>query len=233
MKNCPICNGEVKDTAKFCKHCGNKIEQKELFCEECGAKLEAGSTFCDECGARLDGAPVQDDPWAHFNFSTDKSDNVWQKELSQPKVQNKPCSKTSTQNESSANAEELRKLGNKLIHESVSAFKGVSSEGVAYLKKAMIAGNDLAGCDYCMWAYMADRSVFKDSIKLLEKYLSKGVTYAYYGLSEVYRVEVSKMYADLDDAYSEKQEKEIEAQQEKYDKLYKEYKEKYKQTCGR
>jgi len=56
MKHCPICNGEVKDTAKFCRHCGNKIEEKvqskEVFCEECGAKLEPGSTFCDECGAK-------------------------------------------------------------------------------------------------------------------------------------------------------------------------------------
>ncbi len=233
MKNCPICNGEVKDTAKFCRHCGNKIEQKELFCEECGAKLEPGSTFCDECGAKLDGAPVQDDPWADFNFVANQNDNVWQKELSQPKVQNKPCTKTSTQTESSANAEEWRKLGNKLIHESVSAFKGVSNEGVAYLKKAMIAGNDLAGCDYCMWAYMEDRSVFKDSIKLLETYVNKGVTHAYFSLSEVYRVEVSRMYADLDDVCSEKQEKEIEALQEKYDKLRKEYKAKYEQACKR
>ena len=69
MANCPNCNKEVKENAKFCRHCGSKIEQKPAFvyCDECGAKLEAGATFCDECGAQLEGTPAQnDDPWADF-----------------------------------------------------------------------------------------------------------------------------------------------------------------------
>ena len=78
MKNCPNCNGEVKDTAKFCKHCGTKIEQKQI-CSQCGAELDFGSTFCEECGAKTGlnnnatqfnnvnnenpWAEVDDDPW--------------------------------------------------------------------------------------------------------------------------------------------------------------------------
>ncbi len=76
MKNCPNCNGEVKDTAKFCKHCGTKIEQKQI-CSQCGATLDGDSDFCEECGAKtglsnnvsLGGnnqnpwAEVDDDPW--------------------------------------------------------------------------------------------------------------------------------------------------------------------------
>ena len=65
MANCPKCNGQISDTAKFCKHCGNKIEQKPafVFCEECGAKIEANAPFCEECGAKT--AVANDDPWAN------------------------------------------------------------------------------------------------------------------------------------------------------------------------
>ena len=65
MANCPKCNGQISDTAKFCKHCGNKIEQKAafVFCEECGAKIEANAPFCEECGAKT--AVSKDDPWAN------------------------------------------------------------------------------------------------------------------------------------------------------------------------
>ncbi len=79
MKNCPNCNGQISDTAKFCKHCGTKIEQKPefIFCEECGAKIEADAPFCEECGAKVGGAQEEDlwadanneesaDPWASF-----------------------------------------------------------------------------------------------------------------------------------------------------------------------
>lgn len=67
MKNCPNCNSQISDTAKFCKYCGNKIEEKkqELFCEECGAKIDADAPFCEECGAKV-GGDIQEDPWAEI-----------------------------------------------------------------------------------------------------------------------------------------------------------------------
>ena len=55
MKNCPNCNFEVSDTAKFCVSCGFNIKEheeklnKEYFCAECGTKF-SGGTFCPECG---------------------------------------------------------------------------------------------------------------------------------------------------------------------------------------
>ena len=67
MKNCPNCNSQISDTAKFCKYCGNKIEEKkqEIFCEECGAKIDADAPYCEECGAKV-GGDIQEDPWAEF-----------------------------------------------------------------------------------------------------------------------------------------------------------------------
>ena len=55
MKNCPNCNANVSDTAKFCVSCGFNIREheeklnKEYFCAECGTKF-SGGTFCPECG---------------------------------------------------------------------------------------------------------------------------------------------------------------------------------------
>ncbi len=76
MKNCPNCNGQISDSAKFCKHCGNKIEQKPqfVFCEECGAKIEVNAPFCEECGAKGSGAQA-DDPWGEFDKP--KNDDPW------------------------------------------------------------------------------------------------------------------------------------------------------------
>ena len=61
MKNCPNCNFEVSDTAKFCRSCGFNIKKYEeenqggtMFCDECGAKIPFGSAFCEECGFKLE-----------------------------------------------------------------------------------------------------------------------------------------------------------------------------------
>lgn len=56
MKNCPKCNCQVSDSAKFCKRCGCKIEeqkQQTIFCENCGSPVEQGATFCAECGSKV------------------------------------------------------------------------------------------------------------------------------------------------------------------------------------
>ena len=58
MKQCPKCQANIIDTAKFCPKCGVNIKQyeeenpKDSFCSECGAKLVEGD-FCPECGARV------------------------------------------------------------------------------------------------------------------------------------------------------------------------------------
>ncbi len=55
MKECPNCNAQVVDSAKFCNKCGSKIleKQKNVFCIECGAKNSDDSLFCIECGCSL------------------------------------------------------------------------------------------------------------------------------------------------------------------------------------
>ncbi len=48
--NCPICQLENRQGARFCKECGTNLE---LTCSGCGAACELGSKFCDACGYSL------------------------------------------------------------------------------------------------------------------------------------------------------------------------------------
>jgi class 3 adenylate cyclase/tetratricopeptide (TPR) repeat protein len=47
---CPKCQFENRDEAKFCGECGHKFE---ISCPECGADNRVGNKFCDECGSNL------------------------------------------------------------------------------------------------------------------------------------------------------------------------------------
>ena len=55
MKQCPKCQSNISDTAKFCVKCGCNIKKHEeeqaqaYFCPECGTKF-SGGMFCPECG---------------------------------------------------------------------------------------------------------------------------------------------------------------------------------------
>ena len=48
--NCPNCQFENREGAKFCGKCGHKFE---ITCPECGTKNQAKNNFCDECGSKL------------------------------------------------------------------------------------------------------------------------------------------------------------------------------------
>ena len=75
-------------------------------------------------------------------------------------------------------------------------------KGISYLKQAMVGGDTKAGCEYCMFAYTYDRSVFADAIKMLKSLESKGETYAYGKIAHVYWLESQRLYADMDEALS-------------------------------
>ena len=84
--NCPKCQKQIPDTAKFCNHCGCNVkealaEAQSSFCNNCGAKLNKGDTFCCECGAKVAGAAsastVSDDPWAEVDGKKTDSANPW------------------------------------------------------------------------------------------------------------------------------------------------------------
>jgi len=47
---CPQCQFENREEAKFCKKCGNKLEP---LCPSCGHPCQVDSIFCDECGHDL------------------------------------------------------------------------------------------------------------------------------------------------------------------------------------
>jgi class 3 adenylate cyclase/tetratricopeptide (TPR) repeat protein len=47
---CPQCQHENRDGAKFCNECGAKLD---AACPACGHQNPSGSGFCDECGARI------------------------------------------------------------------------------------------------------------------------------------------------------------------------------------
>jgi tetratricopeptide (TPR) repeat protein len=47
---CPKCQFENREDAKFCKKCGAKLE---LTCSQCNTSLAPDSLFCDECGFDL------------------------------------------------------------------------------------------------------------------------------------------------------------------------------------
>jgi class 3 adenylate cyclase/tetratricopeptide (TPR) repeat protein len=48
--NCPKCQFENRENAKFCKECGADLI---VPCSQCGTVYELGSKFCDECGYKL------------------------------------------------------------------------------------------------------------------------------------------------------------------------------------
>ena len=47
---CPQCQFENVDGAKFCNECGSKLE---VSCSKCGKPNPTGSKFCNECGNEL------------------------------------------------------------------------------------------------------------------------------------------------------------------------------------
>ena len=47
---CPECQFENREGAKFCNECGHKFD---VACPECNASNRVGSIFCDECGRKL------------------------------------------------------------------------------------------------------------------------------------------------------------------------------------
>jgi len=60
MKQCPKCQANISDTAKFCMECGCNIKKyedehaqpKARFCPECGTEIPKGA-FCPECGYNI------------------------------------------------------------------------------------------------------------------------------------------------------------------------------------
>ena len=55
---CPNCQFENRDGAKFCNECGHKFQ---LTCPNCGSNNRIGSKFCDECGTELS-SPIEPAP---------------------------------------------------------------------------------------------------------------------------------------------------------------------------
>jgi class 3 adenylate cyclase/tetratricopeptide (TPR) repeat protein len=47
---CPECQSDNRQEAKFCSECGHKFD---LSCPECRNSVKAYSKFCDECGCKL------------------------------------------------------------------------------------------------------------------------------------------------------------------------------------
>ena len=60
MKNCPKCNGELKDTAKFCKFCGANLKEYE----------EKAVKYCSECGAPCEDTEVKENKKTEINIDT-------------------------------------------------------------------------------------------------------------------------------------------------------------------
>ena len=53
---CPRCNTENREGAKFCVECGARLV---LVCSECEAKLPSRARFCDACGAQVSPPPAK------------------------------------------------------------------------------------------------------------------------------------------------------------------------------
>jgi len=53
---CPKCQFQNRDGAKFCKKCGHTLE---ITCPKCGNMHLADSIFCDKCGHNLIAAPAE------------------------------------------------------------------------------------------------------------------------------------------------------------------------------
>ena len=52
---CPKCQFENREGAKFCNECGSKFD---VVCPKCNASNRVGSKFCDECGNKLTAKPA-------------------------------------------------------------------------------------------------------------------------------------------------------------------------------
>jgi len=50
---CPKCNHNNREEAKFCEECGANLQS---ICPMCGSELRPQAKFCDNCGARIAGA---------------------------------------------------------------------------------------------------------------------------------------------------------------------------------
>lgn len=48
---CPKCQSDNKDGAKFCGKCGSKLA---LICHQCNSENDIDNHFCNECGQRLE-----------------------------------------------------------------------------------------------------------------------------------------------------------------------------------
>lgn len=60
--NCPACQHENRDGAKFCEECASPLKRT---CAGCASPLRPGAKFCDECGApTTDATPVRHGPGA-------------------------------------------------------------------------------------------------------------------------------------------------------------------------
>ena len=55
---CPKCQFNNREGAKFCNECGHKFQ---LTCPDCGSNNRVGSKFCDECGSNLS-VPIKEAP---------------------------------------------------------------------------------------------------------------------------------------------------------------------------
>lgn len=82
---CPKCQSDNREGAKFCKECGSKLE---YACPQCGKAYAPGTKFCDECGYSL-AQPAKPSPRAlSFDEKLDRiqrylPEGVTQKVLSQ------------------------------------------------------------------------------------------------------------------------------------------------------
>src|SRR2546423_14091617 len=52
---CPRCQHDNRDDARFCRGCGAAMS---LSCPKCGVNVTPGSRFCDKCGAALTDPPT-------------------------------------------------------------------------------------------------------------------------------------------------------------------------------
>ena len=51
---CPLCQHENREGAKFCDECGTPQASR---CSSCGTENRPGAKFCNECGASFTGQP--------------------------------------------------------------------------------------------------------------------------------------------------------------------------------
>ena len=70
---CPECQVENRDEAKFCKKCGAELI---LVCPACGHKYERDCSFCDECGQILC-APSQSEPSTKTTIQQEDIDSTF------------------------------------------------------------------------------------------------------------------------------------------------------------